>query len=134
MLAKYRLEYAMHLGRNAHVNHYQTDDPVAAEEFLVHILEHGYAFRALRHEGVELPRPESDKMLKTAAGVLASRSPSGARTAKRVIYGGLATTLAEGLKLEAAALREILTSADYAEGLAAFAERRPPRFGASAVK
>jgi enoyl-CoA hydratase/carnithine racemase len=68
------------------------------------------------------------------AGVLASRSPSGARTAKRVIYGGLATTLAEGLKLEAAALREILTSADYAEGLAAFAERRPPRFGASAVK
>lgn len=55
------------------MNHYQTDDPVAAEEFLVHLLEHGYRFHALRHEGVELPRPESDKMLKTAAGVVASR-------------------------------------------------------------
>ena len=73
MLAKYHIEYAMHVGRNAHVNHYQTDDPVAAEEFLVHLLEHGYRFHALRHEGVELPRHESDKMLKTAAGVLASR-------------------------------------------------------------
>jgi hypothetical protein len=73
MLAKYHIEYAMHLGRNAHVNHYQTDDPVAAEEFLVHLLEHGYRFHALRHEGVELPRAESDKMLKTAADVLASR-------------------------------------------------------------
>ena len=73
MLAKYHIDYAMHLGRNAHVNNYQTDDPVAAEEFLVHLLEHGYRFHALRHEGVELPRPESDKMLKTAAGVVASR-------------------------------------------------------------
>lgn len=73
MLAKYHIEYAMHLGRNAHVNHYQTDDPVAAEDFLVHLLEHGYRFHALRHDGLELPRHESDKMLKTAAGVLASR-------------------------------------------------------------
>ena len=54
MLAKYHIEYAMHLGRNAHVNHYQTDDPVAAEEFLVHLLEHGSRFHALRHEGVDL--------------------------------------------------------------------------------
>ena len=73
MLAKYHIEYAMHVGRNAHMNHYQTDDPVAAEEFLVHVLEHGYRFNAIRHEGVDLSRPESDKMLKTAAGVLASR-------------------------------------------------------------
>ena len=73
MLAKYHIEYAMHVGRNAHMNHYQTDDPVAAEEFLVHVLEHGYRFNAIRHEGMELSRPESDKMLKTAAGVLAAR-------------------------------------------------------------
>ena len=66
------------------------------------------------------------------ATLLATRSPSGARTAKRLIYGGLETTLAEGLKLEAGALRAILTSADYAEGLAAFAEKRPPRFGRGA--
>lgn len=76
---------------------------------------------------------ELDAHVMRIATVLASRSPSGARTAKRVIYDGLQTTLAEGLKLEAAALREILTSADYAEGLAAFAERRPPKFGAKAI-
>jgi enoyl-CoA hydratase/carnithine racemase len=68
------------------------------------------------------------------AAVLASRSPSGARTAKRVIYGGLETTLANGLALEARALKDILTSADYAEGLAAFAEKRPPRFGESGAR
>jgi len=73
MLAKYHIEYAMNLGRSAHVNHYQSDDPVAVEEFLVHVLERGYRLRAIRHEGVELSRAESDKLVKTAAGMLASR-------------------------------------------------------------
>ncbi len=73
MLAKYHIEYAMNLGRNAHVNHHQTDDPVAAEEFLVHVLEHGYRLQAIRHEGVDLTPPAFDKLVKTAAGILASR-------------------------------------------------------------
>lgn len=68
------------------------------------------------------------------ATVLASRSPSGARTAKSLIYRGLEMTLADGLVQEARALRDILASADYAEGLAAFAEKRPPRFGEGAAK
>ncbi len=68
------------------------------------------------------------------ATLLASRSPTGARTAKQLIYGGLETTLADGLALETGALRDILTSADYAEGLAAFAEKRPPRFVTGVTK
>ena len=63
------------------------------------------------------------------AGVLASRSPSGAQTAKQLIYRGLEVPLADALQLEHAALKDILASADYAEGLAAFAEKRPPQFG-----
>ena len=62
------------------------------------------------------------------AGVIASRSPSGAQTAKRLIHDGLEKTLTEGIALERAALKDILASADYAEGLAAFAEKRAPRF------
>ena len=38
-------------------------------------------------------------------------------------------TLADGLVQEGLALRDILVSPDYAEGLAAFAEKRQPRFG-----
>ena len=63
------------------------------------------------------------------ATVLASRSPTGAQTTKRLVYRGLEMTLADGLVQEGLALREILASPDYAEGLAAFAEKRQPHFG-----
>ena len=76
-----------------------------------------------------VPAGELDAHVNRIAGVLASRSPSGAQTAKRVVYRGLEKPLADGLLLEGAALRDILASKDYAEGLAAFAEKRPPKFG-----
>lgn len=63
------------------------------------------------------------------ATVLASRSPTGAQTIKRLVYRGLEMTLTDALAQEGLALREILASSDYAEGLAAFAEKRQPRFG-----
>jgi hypothetical protein len=37
------------------------------------LLERGFRIHAIKHEGVDLPKPEFDKMIKTAAGVLASR-------------------------------------------------------------
>ena len=80
-----------------------------------------------------VPADQLDAHVTRIAAVLASRSPAGARTAKRLIYGGFELPLADGLALEARALRDILTSADYAEGLAAFAEKRPPRFGESDI-
>ena len=63
------------------------------------------------------------------ASLIASRSPNSARKIKHLVQRGMETTLAGGLALEAAAVREILASADYAEGLAAFAEKRQPQFG-----
>jgi enoyl-CoA hydratase/carnithine racemase len=69
-----------------------------------------------------------DRNAQRLAALLASRSPGGARTAKQLVYGGLEVRLEEGLRKEREALKQILSSADYAEGLAAFAEKREPRF------
>ncbi len=63
------------------------------------------------------------------AAFVASRSPNSLATIKRLVQRGIEMTLAEGLVLEGAAVREILASADYAEGLAAFADKRQPQFG-----
>ena len=76
-----------------------------------------------------VPGDALDAHAERLAGVLASRSPDGAQTAKRLIYRGIELPLGDALQLERAALKHILASADYAEGLAAFAEKRPPRFG-----
>ena len=76
-----------------------------------------------------LPAEQLEAHVSKIAATLAARSPSGAQTVKRVVYGGLEQPLAAGLKVEGDALREILSSADYAEGLAAFAEKRAPQFG-----
>ena len=79
-----------------------------------------------------VPADKLDAYAERVANLIASRSPLGEQTIKRLVHRGIEVTLAEGLALERAALRDILTSADYAEGLAAFAEKRQPRFGAGA--
>jgi enoyl-CoA hydratase/carnithine racemase len=62
------------------------------------------------------------------ATMVAGRSAPALAAIKRLVYEGIELPLAAGLQVERAALPEILGSKDYAEGLAAFAERRPPRF------
>jgi hypothetical protein len=72
MLPKYTVEYSLQLREHTPVNHYGTDDPVACEAFLKEALERGVCIRGIKHDGVDLPRADFDKMIRTAAGMLVS--------------------------------------------------------------
>jgi hypothetical protein len=77
MIAKYNIEYAIPFHgrdhRHEQTQHYHTDDPVTCEEFLSELLERGITINSVSHEGVTLPKIDFDKMIKTAAGMLATR-------------------------------------------------------------
>jgi len=73
MIPKYTVEYTAQFRKHAQSNHYSTDDPVACEEFVEELLERGFPIRALKHEGMDLPKHEFDRIIKTAAGMMASK-------------------------------------------------------------
>ncbi len=60
--------------------------------------------------------------------LLATRSSGAQAAIKRLVWQGGERPLAEGLAMERAELPAFMASADYAEGLAAFEEKRTPRF------
>lgn len=74
MMPKYNVEYAIHFKRSPEVYHFRSDDPVACEEFIEELLERGYHLRAIRHDGLDVPKVDFDKMVKTAAGMMAAKS------------------------------------------------------------
>lgn len=73
MLPKYSIEYTVTFRKHDFMHHLGTDDPVAAEEFIEELLERGYKVRAIKHDGADLSQKDFDKMVKTAAGMLASK-------------------------------------------------------------
>jgi hypothetical protein len=74
MLPKYTVEYGMPARKRLAAIHYSTDDPVACEEFVEELLERKMAIRAIKHDGLDLPTHEFDRVIKTAASMLAARS------------------------------------------------------------
>ena len=75
-----------------------------------------------------VPDENLDQTVKNYTDLLGARSPTAMRILKKVVYQGMSVSLADGLECEREALGHILGSADYAEGLAAFAEKRAPKF------
>lgn len=62
------------------------------------------------------------------AAVIAAKSPVATRNAKHAVRGGVDRSLDEGLELEDACWQRTAFSADRAEGVAAFVEKRSPRW------
>lgn len=73
MIPKYTIEYTLPFRRHSQAAHQSTDDPVACEEFIEELLERGFSIRAIKHEGLDLPKPEFDRIIKTAAGMMTSK-------------------------------------------------------------
>ena len=71
------------------------------------------------------------KLMETAlelAAAIAKNGPVAVRAAKRAVDQGTELPLAEGLELEARCYEETLPTKDRLEALAAFAEKRSPRY------
>ncbi len=62
------------------------------------------------------------------AGVIASRGPIAVQLGKEAIWRGLEMPLAQALRFETDLTLLLQTTKDRAEGVAAFQEKRPPRF------
>ena len=60
---------------------------------------------------------------------LAAQSPGALARTKRALQAGATSTFEEALELEATLQGEAGAQPDHAEGIAAFIEKRPPRFG-----
>lgn len=75
-----------------------------------------------------LPPSELAVAAEKLAAEIAECAPLAVAAAKRTIDNGTALALGEALALERASYETVLTSEDRNEGLAAFAEKRPPKF------
>ena len=72
MLSKFSIDYVALPQHHSRTLTHHTDDPVAAEEFLMHLLAAHARILEIRHEGTVLNPVQQDRMLKIAAERVAS--------------------------------------------------------------
>jgi len=76
-----------------------------------------------------VPAGQELRAARDLAHTIAQRAPRAVRAAKRAIVEGLELPLAQGIPNETQLFEtEVLPSDDLGEGIAAFVERRPPKF------
>jgi 2-(1,2-epoxy-1,2-dihydrophenyl)acetyl-CoA isomerase len=75
-----------------------------------------------------VPAADLGAEARALAGRLAALSPGALARTKRALQAGATSTLDEALELEARLQGEAGSHPDHAEGIAAFIEKRPPRF------
>lgn len=94
-----------------------TGDTISAEE-------------ALRLGLVNVVAPDEEVLgaAKELAGKLAAKSSTGMAGVKRAVQEGLSLSIAEGLQVEAKRFQEVAQAPDAGEGIAAFLEKRQPKF------
>jgi 2-(1,2-epoxy-1,2-dihydrophenyl)acetyl-CoA isomerase len=76
-----------------------------------------------------VPGEELAAAAQALAAQLAAGAPVALALTKRALAASWDATLAEQLETEADLQGQAGATADHAEGVAAFVERRPPRFG-----
>ena len=72
MLKKYAIDYTIHPQHNHAVCTHFTDDPIEAEDFLMHLLVARARIGEIRHDGVALIGLQYDRLLRIAAERIAS--------------------------------------------------------------
>jgi enoyl-CoA hydratase/carnithine racemase len=75
-----------------------------------------------------VPSGEVESTARALAGVIASRGPIATRLAKEAVYHGVEMPLDRALRYELDLTVLLQSTADRAEGVRAFSEKRPPRF------
>jgi enoyl-CoA hydratase/carnithine racemase len=76
-----------------------------------------------------VPAGQELRAARDLAHTIAQKAPKAVQAAKRAITEGLSKPLTEGIELETKLFAsEVLPTEDLAEGILAFAERRPPKF------
>ncbi len=72
MLPKYKVEFGIRL-RDKIISHdHATDDPVSCQRFLADLLKQGFKILDVKHDGVSLPKNDFNRLIKTAANLVAS--------------------------------------------------------------
>jgi hypothetical protein len=72
MLTKFAIDYIAFPHHSSRVFTHQTDDPIEAEDFLMHLLAARVRIIEIRHDGAAMSGHQFDRLLKVAAERIAS--------------------------------------------------------------